>query len=445
MKPITEDSIYNAPLINQDRISEDIGNLLVLAPHPDDESLGCGGLIATIAEAGCQVSVIFITSGTASHTSQTHPPAVLSKLRETEAKDACLNLGVKEANIHYLKAPDSELEQLDHTALTFLAGRIVDIHSKGKFSALAMPWRRDPHPDHRVVHSIGDMVIKSVSSGLLKFEYPVWLWKNGQPEDWPTVDEVTPYQLDITQVFSKKWSAIKNHASQLGEIISDDPNGFVLTDNLLEPFKSNSEYFFITERENALSLNKAYFDDLYAKQTDPWNFRNSDYEREKYKHAMRALGPDRYESGLELGCSIGIQTKLLAQQCEDLIAVDISKAAVYEASKNCADCTNVQFMVGNVIDEFPKGKFDLITCCEMGYYLAIEDLKILFQNIKEALKPGGKLLMVHWTPFVPDYPLSGDMVHNVFENYTNSSGCFDALVHERAEKYRLQVWQKHGL
>ena len=296
-------------------------------------------------------------------------------------------------------------------------------------------------PDHRVVNLIGEMTLRKMDKEITKIEYPIWLWKNGTTSDWPMEGEVTPYRLDISVVFEKKWRAIQRHKSQLGKIIDDDPNGFVLTENLLEPFKTETEYFFITRKE-LKSLDVHYFDSLYAVQKDPWNFRNSGYEHEKYRQSISSLGDSYFGSVLELGCSIGIQTKMLAERCDHLTAIDISEVAVDEAKTNCAGRSEITFLVGDITRNFPKGKFNLITCCEIGYYLSLKDLNTLFQNIVNALEDNGKLLLVHWTLFVPDYPLSGDTVHDRFASFAIENGHLRQLTIERHKSYRSEVWEK---
>lgn len=442
-KRITSSTILKAPYINGERLSADIGNLMVLAPHPDDESLGCGGLIAMLTEAGKSVSVVFITSGSASHPNSTsHPPEILAELRESEAIKACSAIGVPINHIHFIRAADSKLEKLDQQGTMHIARRITSLFESVDMSALALPWRRDPHPDHVVTNTIGAMVLDRISKNVIKIEYPIWLWKNAKEEDWPQEEETVPYRLDISRVFQKKWQAVKMHRSQLGEVISDDAYGFVLTEELLEPFHTPTEYFFLSHLRSPKTLEKKYFDQLYSEQTDPWNFRNSAYEKGKYENATKSLGTKRFECGLELGCSIGIQTRMLSRCCQRLIAVDISEAAVTEAKLSCRDLENIEFRIANIIEDFPQGRFDLITCNEIGYYLEREDLLRLFHNCNVNLKSGGRFLMVHWTPFVPDYPLSGDAVHDAFEEFAAETGLFTELAHERHQRYRLQVWGK---
>ena len=64
--------------------------------------------------------------------------------------------------------------------------------------------------------------------------------------------------------------------------------------------------------------------------------------------------------------------------------------------------------------EFPNDAFDLIILSEVGYYLSMPDLERARQLLVDSLNPGGHLLLVHWTPFVHDYPLTGDQVHDFF-------------------------------
>lgn len=441
MATIEHTTIMEAPLFNRERLSEDMGNLLVLAPHPDDESLGCGGLIALLIEAGSKVSVIFVTSGSASHTSETFPPNILSKIRESEAVRACSDLGVFLPDLHFLRAPDSKLSGLDENGISALVDEISRILENGEFTSVAIPWRRDPHPDHMVVNRVGETVLEKIDGNITKLEYPIWLWKNGTRADWPMDGEVVPYRLNIAPVAAKKWHAVQRHSTQLGRIIHDDPNGFVLTDDLLEPFISDFEHYFVTRRE-LTTLDAGYFDTLYSQQADPWNFRGSEYEHEKYRGNVQALGGGPFTNALELGCSIGIQSGMLSEICGHLIAVDISDVAISEAEKNCSDKYNIQFRQMDITKDFPEGRFDLITCCEVGYYLTVRDLGKLFVRISGALKNGGRLMLVHWTPFVPDYPISGDQVHDIFSDFADTTGDFKIVLRDRKDRYRTDIWER---
>lgn len=442
MNRVSKSEIQNAAFLNKVRIAEDFGNLLVLSPHPDDETLGCGGLISMLKDSGKKVIVVFITSGSASHTSQTHPPYELAKTRENEAQSACSKLGVLNEEVHFIRAKDSELNRLNSAELKKIVLKITDILENTKIDTIAMPWRRDPHPDHIVTHKIGAFFSNSYDANMVKLEYPIWLWKNGKDEDYPNKEEIAPFRLDITEYMDQKSAALQMHQSQLGKIIHDDPCGFVLTKELLEPFSGPYEYFFIENSYALKTLDETYFENLYSEKSDPWNFRNSPYENEKYQNSIKALNKINFKNGLELGCSVGVQTKLLANICDHLIAIDISEIAIKEAKATCNDFSNITFYVQDLTKTFPKGKFDLITLCEIGYYFDKNTLWKTFENLDNGLLLDGRLLFVHWTGFVPDYPLNGNEVHNAFEEYIKKSNNYEELVEERTECYRLQVWKK---
>src|ERR1700761_3998891 len=86
-----------------------------------------------------------------------------------------------------------------------------------------------------------------------------------------------------------------------------------------------------------------YFDRLYADDPDPWNFASSEYEREKYAATIAALPPGRFARALEVGCSIGVLTRLLAVRCEALLAVDVAESALLQAEERCSDQPWVTF------------------------------------------------------------------------------------------------------
>ena len=95
-----------------------------------------------------------------------------------------------------------------------------------------------------------------------------------------------------------------------------------------------------------------------------------------------------------------------------------------------------------VPDDFPAGPFDLIVMSEVGYYWARPDLERALERSEAALEPGGVLLLVHWTPFVADYPLRGDEVHEAALSHAGADG---RLIHrrgERRESYRLDVFTR---
>jgi SAM-dependent methyltransferase len=182
------------------------------------------------------------------------------------------------------------------------------------------------------------------------------------------------------------------------------------------------------------SLDATYFDTMYAHADDPWNFASSAYEAEKYAATLALLGNERYARALEIGSSIGVFTRMLAERCDELLGVDISAVALERARRRCADRSNVRFELRNVPREFPAGAFDLIVLSEVGYYWSDADLALARSRIARAGR-GGTLALVHYLPKVDDYVRDGDAVHDWFL----SDARFEPRHARRAERYRIDV------
>lgn len=162
------------------------------------------------------------------------------------------------------------------------------------------------------------------------------------------------------------------------------------------------------------SLPPSYFDDVYAANADPWGFETSAYEARKYAATLAALPRPRYASAFEAGCSIGVLTERLGARCDRLLSVDVSEAALDKARTRCREMPHVRFERCVLPAEFPDETFDFIVVSEVGYYFSHDDLGRFIASCTEALRPGGDLVLVHWTEPVHDYPLIGDDVHEAF-------------------------------
>ncbi|MET4076423.1 SAM-dependent methyltransferase [Hymenobacter sp. UYCo722] len=191
------------------------------------------------------------------------------------------------------------------------------------------------------------------------------------------------------------------------------------------------------------TLPPAYFDHVYQANRDPWNFETSPYERAKYAATLAALPRPHYAEVFEIGCSLGVLTAQLAPRCGHLLAVDVSEAALAQARVRCAALPQVEISLMRVPEEFPAQQFDLIMLSEVGYYWSAADLARAADQLIVALNPGGQLLLVHWTPPVHDYPLTGDDVHQFFLAKTGSGGPLRHLTGQRHETYRLDLLEKH--
>jgi len=222
------------------------GNVLIVAPHPDDESLGCGGAIALLRRFNLEVSILILSDGTLSHpNSQKYPKEKLRDLRETELKSAAQILGVGEKSVKFFRFPDRAVPNANSPDFDSAVALCLDYLTQINARTIFVPWRRDPHPDHRAAYAL----IKAASENSARIiEYPIWLWEIAESADAPRVDEVTAWRLDISRVFGKKQRAIRAHQSQTTDLIDDDPQGFRLTENILANFAGDDEVYLEEKR-----------------------------------------------------------------------------------------------------------------------------------------------------------------------------------------------------
>jgi cyclopropane fatty-acyl-phospholipid synthase-like methyltransferase len=161
------------------------------------------------------------------------------------------------------------------------------------------------------------------------------------------------------------------------------------------------------------TTSRAFFDALYERNSDPWNFTSSSYELGRYKHILHALPLRRYRRAFEPGCSIGVLTEQLASVCDRLEAIDISGVAVDEARLRCRHLANVHIRQGTMPEDIPDGDFDLIVFSEIGYYFEESHLASLVDGLISRASVGATFIAVHWLGSSRDHLLSGDRVHEI--------------------------------
>ena len=138
------------------------------------------------------------------------------------------------------------------------------------------------------------------------------------------------------------------------------------------------------------------FEKLYAENPDPWDYLTSGYEERKYRRTLDAalrLAPQA-RSVLEIGCSIGVFTRVLARAYPDLVATDIAAEALARARRYVGPRTKVRYVRGD-IGALDLGRaFDLIFCAEMLYYVDDKAAPAAVDTLKRALAPEGLLFTV---------------------------------------------------
>ncbi len=223
-------------------------SVLVIAPHPDDESLGCGGLIAALADRGADLGVVFVTDGGASHPrSRAWPRRRLAALRGEEAAAALSALGASDAARLDLGLPDAGIVR-DAPDWQKAVARTARFAAALRPSVVLAPWRRDPHRDHRDSHTLTVAALTRAGLRPRLLEYPIWLDELGVDDARPQPGEVVELILDVSPWRERKQAAVAAHRSQLGLVIDDDPNGFVLSDATIRRLTSRDEVYLEVQR-----------------------------------------------------------------------------------------------------------------------------------------------------------------------------------------------------
>lgn len=181
---------------------------LVLAAHPDDETLGLGGVVHRLCSTGVHVHVVVATDGEAAH-GAAGDRRLLAATRRDEVRAATVALGVAQVPA-LLGLPDGELagHECDLRAALAGAGSAPDV--------LFAPWRGDPHPDHRAAGRVAAAVAGRLGRPL--WEYPIWMRHWTAPED-PTVGEGRLVTVRLTAAErAAKHAAIGCHLSQTSDL-----------------------------------------------------------------------------------------------------------------------------------------------------------------------------------------------------------------------------------
>jgi SAM-dependent methyltransferase len=181
-----------------------------------------------------------------------------------------------------------------------------------------------------------------------------------------------------------------------------------------------------------------YFDRLYARSKDPWEFRGRWYEERKRALTLAALPRRHYASIFEPGCSIGELSAALAVRCDALFASDGCEAAVTSARARLTNYPHARVEKRRLPAQWPERQFELVVISELGYYFDTDDLSRLVTRVVDSLAPGGALLACHWRHVVPDYPLTGDQVHAKF----NTIGALHRLLRHEEADFLLELWSR---
>jgi LmbE family N-acetylglucosaminyl deacetylase/SAM-dependent methyltransferase len=385
---------------------------IVLAAHPDDESLGAGGLMARLHALRAEVRVLLCTAGEASHPdSPSTTPEQLASVRLREFGTALERL-VPGADWRYLGLPDGKLAGCREQILAAIQEEAAATGLPADRVVLVAPYRHDGHTDHDALGSAAAAAADTAGHGLLA--YPIWYWLWAGPGDsaWQSW-----LRLPLTRAEElAKAGAMAAHTSQVEALSEQAGDEVLLPPAFLEHFSRHWETFAwqppaAPAPGYAAADAEELFDAVHARNEDPWGYTSKWYENRKRALTLAALPSPQYSAGLEIGCSVGTLSVELAERCGSFLAVDASSTALAHATKRLSHFPAATTRHLTVPRDWPEGTFDLIVVSEVGYYLSQEELAALFERVAAALLPGGTLVLCHWRHPIAGWELDGDTVH----------------------------------
>jgi LmbE family N-acetylglucosaminyl deacetylase/SAM-dependent methyltransferase len=401
---------------------------LVLAAHPDDETLGAGGLMARLRSLGAEVEVLLCTAGEASRpASPTLSSKDLAAVRVAEFAAGMEALGLKD-RWQYLGLPDSGLAGCTAELNRRISEAAAELAGPPGQLAIVAPYRADGHADHDALGTVAADAAARGGHALL--EFPIWYWVWATPDhpawqSWIRLD-LLPEEQSIKEL------AMSAHASQTKPLSPRSGDEVLLAGPFLQHFSRPFETFawtapreFPDGKPDASGTRKmphtsheaqSIFDGLHAREPDPWHYITRWYERRKRALTVAALPEEQYAAGLEIGCSIGTLTAELAQRCTALLAVDASGTALERAAERLKSLPGVTLQQGTVPGFWPEGTYDLVVLSEVGYYFAPSEYGELLEKIRNCMRPGGTLLLCHWRHPISGWNLDGETVHILARN-----------------------------
>jgi LmbE family N-acetylglucosaminyl deacetylase len=230
---------WQIPLINEEtwvNVLKDVPGwnpperpLVVVSPHPDDETLGAGGLIAEWKKRNIPVVVIAVTDGEAAYPEWKE----LGTVRAREQEAALAELGVGTKDIVRLRLPDGQVASHEQELRT-LIGTLVTSDS-----LVIAPWHKDFHPDHEACGRVAEQAASE--AGAMLASYLIWTWHRGEV---PLVASLPLRRFLLAdELCGKRAKALSQHRSQL-----DRETGMpILPESVLGPARRRFETYVVYE------------------------------------------------------------------------------------------------------------------------------------------------------------------------------------------------------
>jgi LmbE family N-acetylglucosaminyl deacetylase len=231
--------------------------IVVFAPHPDDEMLACGGVIAKRIVEGYEVLVIFLTDGRNSlkevgvYSDPT--PSEYGVIRKEEAKRAAKVIGLQEDNLHFLDIEDRSL----HSSEEIVQKRIMELLNKCRPAEVYLPQEKEYHVDHRAANRLIRKSIDQLKIQPVRYEYavawrfPLNLLVRIRPKQICDliISELLGRRIvsvDISRFLLKKRAALNEYRSQT-ELIFPNQKRPAMKKSFVQRFLRSEEDFFVIE------------------------------------------------------------------------------------------------------------------------------------------------------------------------------------------------------
>jgi LmbE family N-acetylglucosaminyl deacetylase len=218
---------------------------LVLAPHPDDETLGAGGLLAKLADGGVPAWVAYLTSGEASHLGAAQwSPGHIARTRRTETRRALRKLGQPTRWPLFLGWHDGKPPAIGDAAFRRSRAALLDLCRRHDIRNVATTWRGEAHCDHRAAYDLGQSMVRGSGSKIRLFEYLVWGWTD--PALTQKLESFDVDTLDTAGYAERCRGAIACHRTQVSSLIRGAREAFRLIPEMVA-VASRSPFILLRE------------------------------------------------------------------------------------------------------------------------------------------------------------------------------------------------------
>jgi LmbE family N-acetylglucosaminyl deacetylase len=215
------------------------GRLVIVAPHPDDEVLGAGGLTVEARRLGLDVHLLAVTDGENSHRgSKARSRAHLRFQRIREAEKAFAILGGNSSHISRLRFSDGHVANAKGALMNELSGRLQ------AGDLVATTWLHDGHPDHNTCGAAVSALARNLNIAVLFF--PVWMWNWASPRQ-RTIPWHRMVRMPLratTRIKKRQALACFESQRSTDPDVADTP---ILSDATLEYFDRGFEAFFVCD------------------------------------------------------------------------------------------------------------------------------------------------------------------------------------------------------